>query len=399
MTNEIIQQIREIVDAHHTQYVKFLRRPENKHLLDYIEQYEQDKLKDNNLQTKVFWILNGIHDYPKCHNPNCPHGGIVKSNVRNIFTGYGTDYPTCCSACAKHTPEYLQNWGDSLEEKYGSRHPMHCQEIKDKMRETTEERWGGIGFASPELNAKERQIFKDKYGSEDPGNLPEFREKARQTSIENWGFDNPMKNDIVKQKVENTNMERYDSKSFLSSEKGKTITRQTLIKKHGSIKQAYKERQEKAKQTKKERYGDENYNNVKQIIETQKELYGGLWGGEKGRLNNITKVTSKGEKEVLEYVKSIYSGTIIENDRTQMEPNEENGWFDYHELDIWLPDIKIAIEYNGTYWHSFPDRQLSDHFKKLQCESKGIILITIPEQDWSDDSERCKNLISSQIGK
>ena len=49
MTNEIIQQIRNIVDAHHTQYGKFLRKPENKHLLYFIEQYEQEKLKDNNL--------------------------------------------------------------------------------------------------------------------------------------------------------------------------------------------------------------------------------------------------------------------------------------------------------------------------------------------------------------
>ena len=207
-----------------------------------------------------------------------------------------------------------------------------------------------------------------------------------------------MKNDAVKQKAENTNMERYNSKSFLSSEEGKKITIRTLIEKHGSIKQSYKERQEKAKQTKKERYGDENYNNVEQIIKTQKELYGGLWGGEKGRLNNIIKTTSKGEKEVLEYVKSIYNGTIIENDRTQMEPNEENGWFDYHELDIWLPDIKVAIEYNGTYWHSFPERQLSDHFKKLQCESKGIRLISISEKDWNSSNRiTCESKIVMMV--
>ena len=287
-------------------------------------------MKDNNLQTKIYWILNDIHDYPKCHNPNCPNGGIVKSNVRNIFTGYGTEYPTCCSACAKHTPEYLQNWGDSLEEKYGSRHPMHCQEIKDRVRETTEDRWGGIGFASPELNAKERAIFKDKYGNEDPGNLPESREKARQTSIENWGVDNPMKNDSVKQKM--------SDKQF--------------------------------------------------------ELYGGYWGGTKNR--KIVKI-SKGEKEVLEYVRSIYNGTIIENDRTQMEPNNDNKWIENHELDIWLPDIRVAIEYNGTYWHSIPSIIESDKFKKIQCESKGIRLVSISEQDWNNDRKTCESNIFQMV--
>ena len=331
MTNEIIQQIKGIVEAHHTQYGKFLRRPENKHLLEFIDQYESEKLKDNNLQTKIYWILNGIHDYIKCHNPNCPHGGIVKSNVRNLFTGYGTEYPTCCSACAKHTPEYLKNWGDSIESKYGEgiRHPMHSPVVKAQVREVTEERWGGIGFASPELNAKERQIFKEKYGTEDPGNLPEYREKARQTSMNNFGVDNPMKNDEVKQKM--------SDKQF--------------------------------------------------------ELYGGYWGGK------LPNKISKGEKEVLEYVRSIYNGTIIENDRTQMEPNAENGWKSNHELDIWLPDIKVAIEYNGTYWHSLSNIVESDHFKKVQCESKGISLISISEQDWTDNSEKCKNLICSHIGK
>ena len=309
MTNEIIQQIKGIVDAHHTQYGKFLRRPENKHLLEFIENYESEKLKNNNLQTKIYWILNGIHDYIKCHNPNCPHGGIVKSNVRNLFTGYGTDYPTCCSACAKHTPEYLQNWGDSLEEKYGSRHPMHCQEIKDRVRETTTERWGGIGFASDEIHQKYEDKCMELYGVKNGGGS----KKALKKIVE-------------------TKMERYNHPYFVFPM------------------------------------------------------------GEQG-------MVSKGEKEVLEFVKSIYNGTIIENDRTQMEPNSDNNWLENHELDIWLPDIKVAIEFNGTYWHSLPNIVESDHFKKLQCESKGISLIAISEQEWTDDQGKCKDLICSKIGK
>lgn len=388
-TNNYIEKIRSIVNEHRTQYGKFLRKPENKDLLDFINSYESEKLKNNNLQTKIYWILNGIYDFPQCHNPSCSNQ--VKSNVRNIFTGYGTDYPTCCSSCAKKTPEYLKNWGDSLEEKYGSRHPMHCQEIKDKIRNNTEERWGGIGFASKELNEKERKIFVEKYGSEDPGNLPEFREKSKQTSIANWGVDNPMKTEEVKQKIVETNREMYGVDWFMSTNEFKDKSKQTMIDEHGSVKQAYQDRVEKTKQTKLERYGDKNYNNSEQIVKTQVEKYGGLWGNKR----SITQSTSKGEKEVLEFVKSIYSGTIIENDRTQMEPNDENGWIENHELDIWLPDIKIAIEYNGTYWHSFPERIKSDEFKQIQCESKGIRLVSISEGEWDNDIEKCKGKIVS----
>ena len=285
--NNYIEQIRSIVEAHHTQYGKFLRKPENQQLLEFVNGYEQEKLKDNNLQTKIYWILNGIHDYPKCHNPNCPHGGVVKFNVRNLFTGYGTEYPTCCSACAKHTPEYLQNWGDSLEEKYGSRHPMHCRAIKDKVRETTEERWGGIGFASDEIHQKYEDKCMELYGVKNGGGSEEALKK-----------------------IVETKMKRYNHPYFVFPM------------------------------------------------------------GEQG-------MVSKGEKEVLEFVKSIYHGTIIENDRTQMEPNEENKWIENHELDIWLPEIRVAIEYNGTYWHSLPNIMESDKFKKLQCESKGIKLVSI----------------------
>ena len=301
--NNYIEQIRSIVEAHHTQYGKFLRKPENQQLLEFVNGYEQEKLKDNNLQTKIYWILNGIHDYPKCHNPNCPHGGVVKSNVRNLFTGYGTEYPTCCSACAKHTPEYLQNWGDSLEEKYGSRHPMHCQAIKDKVRETTEERWGGIGFASDEIHQKYEDKCMELYGVKNGGGSEEALKK-----------------------IVETKMKRYNHPYFVFPM------------------------------------------------------------GEQG-------MVSKGEKEVLEFVKSIYHGTIIENDRTQMEPNEENKWIENHELDIWLPEIRVAIEYNGTYWHSLPNIMESDKFKKLQCESKGIKLVSISEEEWSADEATCKRRI------
>ena len=319
MTNDnYIESIRTIVDAHHTQYGKFLRRPENKHLLDFIENYESEKLKDNNLQTKIYWILNGIHDYIKCHNPNCPHGGIVKSNVRNLFTGYGTEYPTCCSACAKHTPEYLQNWGDSIEEKYGTRHPMHSQEIKDKVRETTTERWGGIGFASDELRQKTEDKCMELYGVKNGGGSEQALKKIVETTRERFGVDNAMQCEEIKKKV----------------------------------------------------------------FTKQLEIYGGYWGGK------LPNKVSKGEKEVLEYVKSIYHGTIIENDRTQMEPNAENNWLENHEL---------AIEFNGTYWHALPNIVESDHFKRLQCESKGIKLLSISEDDWSVDNHMCRKRICDMV--
>lgn len=70
---------------------------------------------------------------------------------------------------------------------------------------------------------------------------------------------------------------------------------------------------------------------------------------------------SKIEKEIVEYIKTIYNGIIIENDRTQILNRLTNKML---ELDIFLPEIKKAIEFNGTYWHSSDYAKYKDVLKK-----------------------------------
>ncbi len=103
---------------------------------------------------------------------------------------------------------------------------------------------------------------------------------------------------------------------------------------------------------------------------------------------------SKGEKEVLEYIKSIYNGIIVENDRTTILNNLTNH---YLELDIWLPDINVAIEYNGLYWHSDEYSINNDTIKLNECKDKGIILFIIIDNEWKKDKEQIKEKIKSVI--
>lgn len=86
--------------------------------------------------------------------------------------------------------------------------------------------------------------------------------------------------------------------------------------------------------------------------------------------------TSKLEKEVLDYVKSICEYTIIEN-CTSVVPNENNRYF---ELDIFIPDIKLAIDFNGIYWHSIIFKDIYYHQRKTACCRKcGISMLHIFE--------------------
>lgn len=53
--------------------------------------------------------------------------------------------------------------------------------------------------------------------------------------------------------------------------------------------------------------------------------------------------TSNLEIELQSFIESIYKGPIIKNDRKVL---------DGKELDVYLPEKNLAIEFNGLYWHS-----------------------------------------------
>lgn len=63
----------------------------------------------------------------------------------------------------------------------------------------------------------------------------------------------------------------------------------------------------------------------------------------------------------------------MNNDRSVLKPNE---------LDIYLPEINLAIEYNGEYWHSISQSKVNRDDKSYRCLLKGITLIHIEEVDW-----------------
>lgn len=61
------------------------------------------------------------------------------------------------------------------------------------------------------------------------------------------------------------------------------------------------------------------------------------------------------------------------------------------ELDIWLPGRRVAIEFNGVYWHSEPmGHDAAAHRAKLTaCNAAGIRLITV----WSDDFQDRRDVV------
>lgn len=100
-------------------------------------------------------------------------------------------------------------------------------------------------------------------------------------------------------------------------------------------------------------------------------------------------VVSSGEKDVLAFVKEHTQRGVQNNVRIVPDFFVGDKRIHKAELDIYVPELKLAIEYNGTYFHDISLKGKGYHIgKRKACEQLGIRLISIWECDWQDDRKR-----------
>lgn len=99
--------------------------------------------------------------------------------------------------------------------------------------------------------------------------------------------------------------------------------------------------------------------------------------------------SSSGERELK---------TFIEKEKIPYQENVQ-GIISPYELDIYIPSRNIAIEYCGLYWHSEKYRDKNYHKNKYErCNTRGIRLITIFEDEWKDKRTLVENKIKYILG-
>lgn len=90
---------------------------------------------------------------------------------------------------------------------------------------------------------------------------------------------------------------------------------------------------------------------------------------------------------------------LIEND-VYVDPSNKK-ILAGNELDLYLPDYNIAIEYNGLYWHS--EKQGRNKFyhvdKSIKCAEKNIQLIHIFSDEWDNKKEIIKKRLLHYLHK
>lgn len=297
-----------------------------------------------------------------CRNielPICPICKKKKVKFTGMTKNGGLGYNTVCEDCsANQVEEKLNKFKTTIDKRNAGKERPQKKYIGR-----------GTNYKSEEFKAYSKQVKLEKYGDENFNN----RKKCENTMLEKYGVK------FVGQSPEAQRKSREKKQAHIHQieiEYNCTLY-SSLLKKYG---QGFKK-------LNLPRIEIDSYKFIKNEYIEDIEKY----VNEGCHTNNYT---SKPEKEVLEFIRQIYNDEIIEND-TASVPNLNYRTF---ELDIYLPKLKLALDFNGLYWHSTKYKDKFYHQRKTECCRKvGISILHIYEDEWKNDKNKIKLIIESCI--
>lgn len=108
-----------------------------------------------------------------------------------------------------------------------------------------------------------------------------------------------------------------------------------------------------------------------------------------------SKQVSKPEIELYQWIKNIFPDAVQSYRKVSSTRMQRN-----FEIDIFIPSMSFGIEFNGLYYHSYPNKPKWYHSEKTECCAKvGIKLIHIYEDDWKFKKSVVKKTIRHLLGK
>lgn len=337
-------------------------------------------LKEIPFKERVFLFLNNLHSRPICKNLNCTR----EVPFRNSTLGY-REY--CSTKCISSDPEIKKIKEEKSLIKFGTKTPAESKEIKEKIKKTNLEKWGGNSPMSNEfVKQKSKDTLIRNWGVTNPSFSSElkmkrvssfrkstFRENFRRVSLQKYGVEHPWMNKEIHRKTIDFFYSSYKSRiEEKSGDKFKFI---------GFLKGISTSLQFECKSC-----GNEF------SILTYQFYY---------RINHnlsicthchpISENSSLSQIELFNFISKNFRGDIIMNSRDIIKP---------YEIDLFIPQLNLAFEFNGVWWHSDKFKNENYHQTKFKlCEELGIKLITIWEDDWLTKKEISESFILNKLGK
>ena len=292
-------------------------------------------------------------------------------------------------------PEVKEKKKQASLNKYGTICPLNNKIVRQKAKNTKLKRYNDVNYNNRQQAC---ETCLNKYGVTNVHKLEWIKEKARNTCKQKYGdeyYNNMNKN-------KQTCIKRYGVPYVLQSEQSIKIRKQTSLKKYNRLSPTQRHISTKTLQLleNKEKFKDYinkfKIPNVKLMCEDLGISYFTFWSRVKQHnLQNeihINKYYSSNELEILEILKQ-HNIKYISHSRSIISP---------YELDIYIPNKKVAIECNGIYWHSTKNiKDKNYHYNKSKlCEEKGIRLIHIFEYEWNNERQRpiLEDIIKNAIG-
>lgn len=380
------------------------------------------------------FIFININDLPKnsgrmvdCICDDCNKD--MKMTYQNYNIGISKNGKTICKKCIRNyvinpfsKQEIKDKIKNTLMEKYGFDHPSKIKEIKDKRDRTMIERYGSAySFNNETINNKRIEKIEKRTDSErklivEKSNNNRDKIKSRlnfeKTMLDKYGVSNALQNENIKKKM----IEKINKKSDIEKEKIKEKIKDKCLKSYGFEYPMQSELlKNKSKDTKRKnstlkfiekhnnlKVFDIDYDNgtIKSVCDKHGEYSIGIsvfyhrWRENHNLCIKCNKLGSytKTENDLLDFIKKNYEKEILIHNRKIL--NNEL------ELDIYLPELKIAFEFNGLYWHSELYKPNNYHLNKTEmCENQEIHLIHIYEDDWLHKQNIVKSRIINLLGK
>ncbi len=396
----------------------FLKNKKNSTYLNYLNENIPDEAIDLKLSEKVYYFVKEIKSIQLCDcgeplsfigfklgwRQTCGKKDcITKSRKKTCLANWGVDNP-------RKSKEIIDKTKENILEKWGGHHYMMDSSIREKFKKTMIYNWG-VEWAQQskeisekskltwDLNPNKREIINtrsEKIKNKSLEEKIEINQKKKCSIINNWSslenFYKHVNFKIKEKSINNWGVEHHLSHPSIINKRvskyKETITSKIKSKLPDNI-----------------IYLDKSYNNNKtdsilyfKCLNCQLEFsinrqY--LVNREKINdeicLNCNPRISgkSKMENELYNFIHENYSGEILRGDKSILSGRE---------IDIYLPEMNLAFEFNGLYWHSEIHKDKFYHQRKTKdCLDLGITLIHIWEDDWLYKNSIIKSIILNKL--
>lgn len=279
-------------------------------------------------------------------------------------------------------------------ETHGVNNLSKLDSTKEKARKTCQERYNADGpMGNKKVQEKAKITNNRKYNCDWHLSSTDIINKRKQNLINQCGVDNVRKIPKVKQQISETTFKNHGViNGFLCD---KSTKRKSLY----FLQRFYKNKIKYATPL----FSENDWHNRKESPNLlfrcnvcNKEFKFNVLSWLKPRcfdcMPQIKKYQSNGERDIQYF---------LTQNNIDWKENNRNILGNRLELDIYIPEKRVAIEFNGIYWHSEARGVDEDYhlFKTERCKELNIKLLHIFETEWENKQEIIKSIILANLNK